>query len=488
MEKIGVFISYNHLDKAVADAIFEALTSISPDLKVFIDHYGLEGGDEYEHKISESIQNSQWFIIVSSGSSNVEKNMNWCFYEAGQFRVKLGRENQSVSIRSRMCCLYDGDRLGPLATYEGALITFKDQDGHDFNLTSETDDSISYENTALFSLFKTIIVKSGADPLRDIGDFTVRKLMRSGVRRISLAFLKNRGTEALGEIVFQPRISFMLSPSNGQAPVGLTPEIAIDGEDNTTLATMFGINGQLTNWKNIKSSALSNHNTEALWVHDLEAAISSIGNDRVPLQPQSLCIGNDGNFYLPIVARYKFYRNGTKKCYVVFIPSQNKRFAVSMRSSVLLAGLILSIRFRQRILPIVIELKTVLAGGGASAKQMELLLKLQRELVAIETEAVEFGLPVVRDEHDEPPLLNSFREGETKENLRGEITKWSTIRNALFDKLANARSPGASASPTEIATYVIDSFSNMREINSEFIQTICQELLFAERVELESLK
>jgi hypothetical protein len=188
------------------------------------------------------------------------------------------------------------------------------------------------------------------------------------------------------------------------------------------------------------------------------------------------------------VARYKFYRNGVKKCYVVFVPSPNKKFAVSMRSSVLLAGLILSVRFRQRVLPIVVDLKAAQLVGGASSKQMELLLKLQRELVAIETEAVEFGLPVVRDEHDDPPMLNSFREGETKERLRGEITKWSTIRNTLFDKLSSARAPGASASPAEIANYVVDSFLNMREINSEFIQAICQELLFAERVELESLK
>jgi hypothetical protein len=224
LDNIGVFNSYNHQDRAVADALFEVLTSISPDLHVFIDHYGLEGGDEYE---------------------------------AGQFRVKLEAEDQKVNIRSRMCCLYDGDRPGPLATYEGTLITFKDQDGRDFNLALETDDSISYENTALFSLLNTIIVKSRAHPLRNTGDSTVRKLMRSGVRRISLAFLRN-ATE-LGEIVFQPRISFMLNPGNGPTPLGLTPEIAIDGEDNTTLATMFGINGQFTNWKTIKSIALSNH-------------------------------------------------------------------------------------------------------------------------------------------------------------------------------------------------------------------------------------
>ena len=53
--QIGVFISYNHQDKIIADAIVEALTSISSDLSVFIDHSGLEGGDDYESKLSKSI-------------------------------------------------------------------------------------------------------------------------------------------------------------------------------------------------------------------------------------------------------------------------------------------------------------------------------------------------------------------------------------------------------------------------------------------------
>ena len=132
----------------------------------------------------------------------------------------------------------------------------------------------------------------------------------------------------------------------------------------------------------------------------------------------------------------------------------------------------------------VLELNAVQPNDNAAIKQMELLTKLQKELVSIEIEAVEFGLPVVKDEHEDPPLLNAFREGDIKEKLRDEITKWTLIRNALLDKISKARAGQNGVTPSGVAKYVIELFANMREVNSEFIEAICGELLIAERVEV----
>jgi hypothetical protein len=109
-ERVGVFVSYNHQDRNIADAVVQALTSISPQLSVFIDHSGLEGGDDYEARLSQSLQKTRWFIIICRGV----KDMNWCFYEAGQFRAKLVKEDELNELRSRMCYLYDGERPSQL--------------------------------------------------------------------------------------------------------------------------------------------------------------------------------------------------------------------------------------------------------------------------------------------------------------------------------------------------------------------------------------
>ena len=61
-------------------------------------------------------------------------------------------------------------------------------------------------------------------------------------------------------------------------------------------------------------------------------------------------------------------------------------------------------------------------------KKAEFLQKLQQEIVLVEAEAEEFGLTPPKDEHDDPPLLNGFRDGPEKDFLREEIIKWSTAQ------------------------------------------------------------
>jgi hypothetical protein len=115
---VGVFVSYNHSEAIIANALVETLTSLSPELDVFIDHAGLDDGDDYEAKISSSIRSSQWFVIIySGGGGKPDKDMSWCFYEAGQFRAKLKAENQVKAVRDRICYLYDGELPSQLSRY-----------------------------------------------------------------------------------------------------------------------------------------------------------------------------------------------------------------------------------------------------------------------------------------------------------------------------------------------------------------------------------
>ena len=241
---------------------------------------------------------------------------------------------------------------------------------------------------------------------------------------------------------FNPGSSFIISPAADGPSQGLTPDTEIDGGEGTTnLATIFGITGRYTTWKHIKGNALSIYKMEPVWISDLEEAALKLASNNVPIQPITLCLAKDGNFYVPIVARYELFRSGKKRCYVAFIPSQSRNFGSTMRSSILLTGLIVSVRFRQRVLPIVAELKAIQSGDAAANRQMDVLCKLLRELVAIENEAVEFGLPAVRDEHDEPPLLDAFRDEPKKEELRREILDWAVIRNTFIEKSRRRPAP-----------------------------------------------
>jgi hypothetical protein len=479
MAKVGVFISYNHKDKIIADALVKSLTSISPDLDVFIDHSGLEGGDEYEGKLSTSIQNAHWFIIICSGTARTNKDMNWCFYEAGQFRAKLEGENQVSSLRSRMCYLYDGERPSQLARYQGTHVTQVDRGDRRLNVESENDDTLDYENTELFDLLALIVEASVSRPLRDLTDPNVRQLMRGGVRKITAAFVRNQLEEVIGEVVFQPRISFMLPPARDGDVRGLTPETVVVGYD-ATLATIFGIAGNSAKWGEIKQLA-SGSSIEPLWFADIEAATLEVARGRIAGQTEALCFSHEGSFYRPVIARYEKYRSGAKNCYIAFIPTRNRQFNVPLKTSILLSGLILSVRFRQRVLPIVGDLKAL--DPAAASKKLDLLIRFQKEVTSVETEAVEFGLPIPDDEHDEPPLLNAFRDGRTKDQLRGAIASWTRVKKQIFEKIAAARSPNRDLSVSEVSSFVVDALSEMRGINGTFVNALSEELLYAEKIE-----
>jgi TIR domain-containing protein len=483
MTQVGVFVSYNHNDKIIADALVESLTSLSQDLVVFIDHSGIEGGDDYEAKISDSIQKSQWFIFIYSGGGNSEKDMSWSFYEAGQFRAKLEAADQKKAIRDRMCLLYDSKRPSQLVRYQASLVSTIDRSNVPLNVEADNDDSLFYENTELFDLLKVLLTRSGPTNLRDIDDPKVRKLMRNGVRKVTLAFLRNGGEECIGEDVFQPRINFLVPPPSQKEAEGLTPASLITGEFNA-LPTIFTIAGTSATWADIKAvaSAQSGNEMTPLWINDMETAAKDVALGKVPKQTDFLCLGSDGKFYRPIIARNVNFRSKAKRCYVAFIPSRDRRFNLSFRTSLLMSALILSIRFRQRVLPLVDEISK--NQNVPEKKKADTLQKLQTEIVLVEAEAEEFGLTPPKDEHDDPPVLNGFRDGPTKELLRQEIVKWLAARTLIFDKIRDAQSPtNKDVTWSDATDVVIGAFEGMRTINSTFIDKLCNELLFAEKIE-----
>jgi hypothetical protein len=306
--------------------------------------------------------------------------------------------------------------------------------------------------------------------------------MRVGVRRVTRAFLRNQIDEQVDEIVFQPRLSFRLPPPEGSGPTGLTSDTVVLGEGNT-FALVFGIASSSTTWGFIKNNALADHETEPLWIADLEAAALEMAKGRIPAQTDSLCIGVDNSFFRPLVARYEKYQSDAKKCYVAFIPAHNRQFAVSQRTSLLLCGLILSVRFRQRVLPIVTDLTALQASSNSLSRKLELLTKLQKEIIANENESVEFGMSIPKDEHDDHPLLNSFRDGPQKDKLRDEVSWWIMTKSLIFEKISAAKSASKETSPSDATSFVVEKLSKLNEINSTFIMALCEELLYAEKIE-----
>ena len=117
------------------------------------------------------------------------------------------------------------------------------------------------------------------------------------------------------------------------------------------------------------------------------------------------------------------------------------------------------------------------------SRKLELLTKLQKEIIANENESVEFGMSIPKDEHDDHPLLNSFRDGPQKDKLRDEVSWWMVTKSLIFEKISAAKSASKETSSSDATSFVVEKLSKLNEINSTFIMALCEELLYAEKIE-----
>jgi hypothetical protein len=488
--KIGIFISYNHEDRLLATVLRQCLITLSSDLAPFIDHIGLQAADEYEKKLEEYIGASQWFILLCSGPLG-DKDMSWCLYEAGQFRRKCLQEGGEQQIRSHLFAIYDHEIPRPLANLQGVQVSRKDVFGHNLDLKTdkkaeelEEEALALFENTPMFACFNAIISNSRKEPLQDLTDISIRSVLKTNSRTLISAFINHTTDRKLAEIVFQPRISFRLIPPAGQSsgPSQLKADTPVDG-DRDVLKELFGLIGTTTTWGTIKARCSEENGSEPAWVNEVEAAAEEVSLDQEPKQPAGLHWrkgDKDPKFYRVIFARFDPYTSGSRLCYILFIPRSCRDFDVKEKTSRLLSSLILSIRFRQRVLPLTEKLQAL-----PRKEKIGGVLEIEKKLLEIETEALEFGLQMPDDDPKEAPILEVFREGKSKLFVEQSIVSWQTRRKALADVFKRVKS----AAPVDRAQFavegaeiVVNELKNYQEVNGKFIRALTEELLFLEKV------
>jgi hypothetical protein len=481
---IGVFISYNHADLRIAVALQQCLLSVSEKLSVFIDHSGLEGGDEYEEKLAQSIGASQWFLIVSSGPPRPERDMGWCMLEAGQFRAKLLSENQGALIRNRIVSIHDDEQPRQLTKYQGVRISAYDRLNKPLDLRQNSKDTSAFEDTECFRLFQSIIERSTEEPLRNLADSSGRKVLREQARLLIRAFVEAQFDARLPEVVLQPRISFRLPPSIDGKAVVLSDDVKVSGYDSS-LRNIFGIADTETTWGDIKRRVQEVGGRSPIWLGEVEGAAAQVARGLVPEQPDGMCISqSDGKFYRVIFARYEPHRNGARRCYVLFILTPTRRFDVRSSTSVLLSALILSIRFRQKILPFIDRIR-----DASQNEKKEILCNFERDLHQVEAEAREFGLALQEGEDDDAPLMRVIRDGDRKAFMAENSKSWTIGRQAIVKAILPLRAKNMEvpmADAIAVAEKItLQELDKVRRVNGKFIQELTEELLYNEKISLD---
>ena len=485
--KIGVFISYTHEDIRIANTLRQCLGGISPDIEAFIDHTGLISGEEYEPALARNIADSQWFLMICSGPPRAERDMGWCLLEAGQFRAKLlGEGEKQDVIQSRLVTIHDSVRPGPVSKFQSIKISSRSRTGMELDLTPGSADHNTVEETDAFRLFHDVVKYSLSEPLVDLGDAIVRENVREQARRLVRSFIDNAGDPALPEIVLQPRISFYLPSGAASTKVALPNDSVITGYESS-LKELFGILGTETTWGDIKCKLKGEDESDPLWITDIEDAAVQVAKGNAPGQPAGLCLtmveSKAVKFYRVLFARYIPYASKAKTCYVTFIPSRPRQFEVKRRSSILLSAIILSIRFRQRILPYENQMQE-----RSRAKRVDSLYSLERTLHQVETEAIEFGLDLGAEE--DAPILQYIDPGEDYDFMEKCMSDWGASRSLIGDAILAMRMADSEAAQSQALDkaeeIVVEELRKIKLVNGRFIKILTDALSAGEQLDGES--
>lgn len=96
---IGVFISYSHEDRIIAEMLAQRVHSIG--FTPWIDFAGIKGGEEWRQSIDDALERSSAFLILLTPESNASR---WVKYE---LRQALERKLRIIPLMIRTCPLPD---------------------------------------------------------------------------------------------------------------------------------------------------------------------------------------------------------------------------------------------------------------------------------------------------------------------------------------------------------------------------------------------
>ena len=204
-------------------------------------------------------------------------------------------------------------------------------------------------------------------------------------------------------------------------------------------------------------------------------AAADILADRTPANHGNKCI-LENVIYRVIVARYEVYKDSRRAIYVVFLPVSTQPFDLTKSSSTLLSSLILSMRFREQIIP----MATVLKEAKNSPERLGgLLQEFYRLLVAVEMEARQFGLALDSDiPGDEAPLTMVVKNRQRRRIIQTSIDDWAADRlriEGMF--VARPINFHSGEQAQQCAQQIVDILEGINDINATFIELITTELL-----------
>jgi hypothetical protein len=460
---VPAFISYHGADIAIARALRTSLLRLSPDFDAFLDRDCIGPSDNYKEVIAKKIKEAEWFLIICTGFPRSDADMMWSFFEAGQFRATL-KPSLIKDSNKRIVCFFDEEPPAIFSEFHGVKVRAQQRGGGPIDMPLPPAQNTQLDDSAIYDLLQRMLKNDPDASLRDVSAASTKEMLREESHKLIRYFEAARPGDVIEEKSLQPRISFELL-----AGESLSSKTAVKGYE-ASLRHLFSIESETTTWADIVQCCSTSNGGKPAWLSDIELAATDIMKDRTPANAANKCL-LENVIYRVYSARYEVYKDRRRVIYVVFLPVTRQPFDLRKRSSTLLSSLILSVRFREQLIPMVEQLR--------NEPTAALVQDFYRLLLAIEMEARQFGLVVdTAIPDDESPLAAAFTDGKKREIIQQRIQEWAPDR-ALIEKMfvdepVNLEAPGEAARCAAIIAGILE---NTAKVNAEFIEMIAEELL-----------
>ena len=222
-------------------------------------------------------------------------------------------------------------------------------------------------------------------------------------------------------------------------------------------------------WEELRQALSTPGRANVPWMDRLETNIRLAAALKKP-QPDDVTFrgsGQDHRIYRAVLTRYKLYKNGKRRFYVLLVETFDRRFVGDPDTSLLLTALMLASRWRFTFFERWNETLEQFGGRHSDAEFLDACKQLEYNMEWIENEGVELGA----DNLD--AMVHAFGD-QQKARVKRFYSDYYTAKDKMQSRLPETFEKLSPEKRTEVQGAIIEFLTAVRDQNAEFLELCVQ--------------
>ena len=255
-----------------------------------------------------------------------------------------------------------------------------------------------------------------------------------------------------------PPLSTLLGSSGAFDILGLTVPYSVGGSEAPRIT-----------WEELRQSLSTRGRANIPWIDRLETNIRLATAGKKP-QPDDVTFrgtGQDRRIYRAVLTRYKLYKNGKRRFYVLLVETFDRRFVGDPDTSLLLTALMLASRWRFTFFERWNETLEQFGDRHSDAEFLDACKQLEYNMEWIENEGLELGA----DNLD--AMVHAFGD-QQKARVKRFYSDYYTAKVKMQSRLPETFEKVSPEKRTEVQGAITEFLTAVRDQNAEFLELCVQ--------------